>query len=510
VSMRQRQKIQKMLRKIIIKNKRFLLLGFLTSLLLALSYPKFNLGFLAFFAFAPFVYALTEIKKRSNVFLFGLFSGFIFHLFILYWIYFTCRAGGVGIFISLLAWIALAAILSIEWGLFALLASFAKKNKYFPLSVALCWVIVEWLKIFCAHKIVWFPWFLAGYTQWNFPPLIQIASVTGVFGVSFLLVLFGAGLGYAVYRKNFKHLIMPSVLISLVLIFGFIRISFFKPSHDKSLKVVLLQTNVNQYKKWTPEYVDELEANLTGFAYLAKIKKVDLVVYPEASLPGYIEEPRWSKLVKQLAAITNTAQLISTVSDRNGKQYVSVFMFDADGKNIGRYDKQYLVPFGEYIPFGFLTKYIKVLGTLGGFDSGGLNQKNIKFDDVNLAVGICYETIFTYGWHKKVKRGANLLVNSTNDGWYLSTAGPYQHFVAAVFRAVETKRPLIRCANTGISAYIDEFGKIKSATALNEKTILTVDVKLSANPRKTFYTNYGNAFIFLCMGMLTFLIFKKW
>ncbi|HUT85744.1 MAG TPA: nitrilase-related carbon-nitrogen hydrolase, partial [Elusimicrobiales bacterium] len=87
---------------------------------------------------------------------------------------------------------------------------------------------------------------------------------------------------------------------------------------------------------------------------------------------------------------------------------------------------------------------------------------------------------------------------------------PYQHFVAAVFRAVETKRPLIRCANTGISAYIDEFGKIKSATALNEKTILTVDVKLSANPRKTFYTNYGNAFIFLCMGMLTFLIFKKW
>lgn len=491
----------------------FLFCAILTAGFLVLSYPKFDLGFLAWIAFAPFALGIALLKKRSWQILFGFFTGFLFYVGVLYWIYFTCRAGEVSPAFSYLAWLSLSLVLCGEWVLFSLFASLAPRNNLYPLFISLCWVIVEWLKVFAAEKFIWFPWFMAGYTQWDYTALIQIASVTGVYGISFAIVFAGASLGYGLLQKNtagfFKLLIAPVAVILIIFIFGLNRIYNKQTDTGNTIKVSVLQPNIDQYKKWTLQYESEIEKNLENLLTEAAPKSPDLVVYPEAALPGYREEPKWLEFIDRSGKIVKAHQLIGAVSSRNNKKYISAFLFDKEGKFIGVYDKEHLVPFGEYMPFGFLSKYVPVLGKLGGFDAGSNRQDNISFNDINLAVGICYETIFGKMWRKKVRNSANILVNITNDGWYLNTAGPYQHFVPAVFRAVENDRPVIRAANTGISAYIDGTGKIIKKTELGERTVLTVDAKFKKRPLTTFYTRFGDVFASLCMVLFLFLLLKR-
>lgn len=501
------------IKSVFIQSTIFLLSSSLTAGLLALSYPKFNLGFLAWIAFAPFSAGFLLLKKRSVKIILGFFTGFLFYLAILYWIYPTCTMGGLTPVFSYGAWIALCLILSLEWGIFSLFATLAPKNIAYPLFIALSWVVVEWLKVFAARKLIWFPWFMAGYTQWKYPVLIQISSVTGVYGVSFAIIFMGAGIGYLITRKSikdaFKVFIAPLAVFLVIAVFGINRMYNYYPAPSRPLKISVLQPNVSQYKKWTPEFVNEIERNLENLAAQAAQKLPDLIIYPEAALAGYREETRWISFVNRVSAKVETRQLIGIVSQRGDKQYISAFLFDSEGDVAGYYDKQYLVPFGEYIPVKFLDKYVPVLGKLGGFNRGSTEQKNIIFDDVNIGVGICYETIFGKMWREKAAKNANILVNLTNDGWYLDTAGPYQHFIPAVFRAVENARPMIRCANTGISAYINHLGQVVKKTELGERTVLTVDAKFAKTPLPTLYTKFGDGFVNLCMILLLFLMFKR-
>lgn len=222
-----------------------------------------------------------------------------------------------------------------------------------------------------------------------------------------------------------------------------------------------------------------------------------IVIWPETSVPGWIpNEPKMLEWASGVVKRTGAYHLIGAVTQEQGRSYNSAFLFGPDGKIEGRYDKMHLVPFGEFVPFQkILGKWIPVLNDLGGFDAGQ-NPRILKTPDWPVGASICYESIFPEIARRQVLEGAAVLVNLTNDGWYLDTAAPEQHFAMNVFRAVENRIGLVRAANTGISGCIDPFGKIAQMTKLNQRTIL--DGFVSLRREETFYTKHGDIFAWAC------------
>ena len=175
---------------------------------------------------------------------------------------------------------------------------------------------------------------------------------------------------------------------------------------------------------------------------------------------------------------------------------------DPQTGGLAAYRKVKLVPFGEFIPFewiiSFFTKNIEVMGALGGFTPGPLDQPLLEAGGIKLGTTICYESIYPQLWRRHNKNGAQLFVNITNDAWFFKTAAPYQHLAVNVLRAAENGRPVLRAANTGFSAYIDGFGNIQKVSNLFTREILTVSVPLSVRPDSTFYAQWGDWFAWVC------------
>lgn len=461
------------------------LLPLLTSLLLILSYPKFNQGWLAWFAFAPITLYFKKSENLKQCLWSGFIAGFAFYLGILYWIYFTLRAGGVGQFFSALAWILLSLVLSLEWILFSLIGFYFKKtgDLIYPYVLSAAWVSVEWLKIFISREGVWFPWFMLGYTQWQYPEMIQIVSVTGVYGLGFAVCLAGASIsGVLVNGKKPSVRLaefLPAILIP-VFLFWFGRHEIKKSEiagTAGNVKFSVLQPNIDFYKKWDGEYEEWIKNRIKSLIEKTRSFKPDVIIWPENALPGWIDDPFMKKWLDGIVAKSGRFHIVGSVSKADGRR-VSSFLLDSSGGIKASYDKRELVPFGEYVPFRkALGKFIDVVGALGEFEPGETNQKLFKIDNgVKIANSICYESIFPYLQKGDVQKGADILVNITNDGWYLDTAAPYQHFTANIFRAVENRKFLIRAANTGISAVIDPWGRVIEKTELNEYRILNLNV----------------------------------
>ncbi|MBI4802802.1 MAG: apolipoprotein N-acyltransferase [Elusimicrobia bacterium] len=481
------------------------LLPTLTSLLLILSYPKFNQGWLAWFALAPLTVAVWKAKDLKTALLGGLAAGFFFYLGILYWIYPTMRAGGVNVPVSLAGWAALSLTLSVEFLVVSVFGFYLKKpgRAVWPYMFAAGWTLMEWLKILVTLKGVWFPWFMLGYTQWGSPKIIQIVSVTGTYGLSFAVALSGALLGCALMRKGGIWKKAYGLLPALILIGGLFAFGTagLKKAGGAKLKgqaaFSMLQPSIELYQKWDERYARGIEERIERLLERAGASKI--IVWPENALPGWIDEPQCRDWLKKVSAGTGTFNIVGSVSQGDGK-HVAAFLLDEKGSVAASYYKRRLVPFGEYVPLReLLGRYLSVVSELGEFEKGTLNQKLFEADGVKMGIGICYESVFPYLARSDVSKGADLLVNVTNDGWYLDTAAPYQHFLANIFRAAENRKSLVRAANNGISALIDPWGRISAKTALNDYTILNVNAPLYENPGKTFYVEHGDWFCWLCL-----------
>ncbi|MDD2773607.1 MAG: apolipoprotein N-acyltransferase [Elusimicrobiales bacterium] len=478
--------------------------------LLALSWwPNAGCGFLAWTAFAPFGFAALRAATVKNAFLFGVYAGFLFYAITLYWIYPTCRAGDVAAPVSLAAWLALALVLSLEWGLLALaLKRLAVYGGFFPPLAAAALAALEYGKVsLCVHG-VWFPWFLTGYTQWKYPAVIQIASVCGVYGVSFAVAFTGFALGYAVhlfrpgdYPRRRKAAVVaaaaPLALLAGLVFYGHARLGSAADS-GPAVKIAVIQPNIDQYKKWNEDFVAEILAKIASLSgkIAAENPGTAAIVWPESALPGSIDDLRYARYVKAVAKQTGAWQIAGTVTSRGDKNYVSACAVSPSGAAGGVYDKRKLVPFGEFVPLrGFLGHFVSAVNKLGEFSPGERSQPPLAAGGLKFGMGICYETIFPWLWRGYPAAGANLLVNITNDGWYLDSAAPWQHFSAAVFRAVETGLPLVRAANTGISGWIDGFGRVRARTALNTEAALVFDVPIT--PVRAVYSGAGDVFALL-------------
>lgn len=496
------------------KNNTFLLRYFpaLTSgLLLTLSFPKTGLSYLAFFALVPWLVSIRSMTKKE-----AFYSGFtlgVFHFFtLIYWIVPTVHVyGGLHPVLAVSTLILLCVYLALYPAIFAFLLKNIDPASFFaPIPASCLWTGLEYIR---AYAFTGFSWGGLGYSQYSNLLLIQIADFSGVYGVSFLIVLVNYLLAvvWADCKKNlnkrhFIAVLYTAVLVSGSLFYGHHKIATINSQIKTAQKmtITLVQGNIKQDLKWNADFKTKTVEKYVHLSGTAAKKSPHLVIWPETALPFYYGLDRQlSEKVDQCVRSSQTNFLIGSPAVRSeGKKiefYNRAYMLNRFSIVTGTYDKNHLVPFGEYVPLGnYLTFLGKITAQAGNFSTGDNLFTPLEFNDHTLKVThktgvlICFEILFPSIASKFVKNGADVLTTITNDAWFGNTSAAQQHFSIAVFRAIESRRTVARAANTGISGFIDPKGKILETTALFTDQTLTRQVP--ALNRISFYTQYGDIF----------------
>ncbi len=483
-----------------------LIAALLSGLFLFLCFPKFGSGVLSWVALIPLFYALRDAKPWEG-FKTGFLAGLVAHIGIFYWIsYVVVQYGHLPVYMGIMAMLLLAAYLSLYTACFAMGVVFLrKKGGALFLSAPLLWTILEFAR---SHLFTGFPWENLAYSQYLYENIIQIADLTGIYGISFAIVLVNAVL-YNLWSLRFrKRYLLTEIAIAFAVIaaiygYGHFRTAEIRESVRKksSVEVALVQGNIDQNIKWNDRYQLQTLNIYRSLSLRSIPAEGGMIVWPETAAPFYFEGSNPLRaLVVDVARASGRRLLFGSPSYDEGGGKISymnsAYMLRPDGTVAGRYDKVHLVPYGEYVPLRQVFPFIgKLVVGVGDFRPGtGFNP--IEYDGRRIGVLICYEAIFPESARDYKQKNADLLVNITNDAWFGKSSAPFQHLSMTVFRAVENRLYLVRVANTGISAIIDPTGKILSQTGLFERTVLKGEVKYI--DEKTFYAAYGDLFVYLC------------
>lgn len=467
-----------------------------------------------------FAIVLNNFKKFFLNLFYCFIVGFAFNLILLYWIYPTVQFGTQDQFLSYLSLFGLSALMSLQFVLFGFFYYYIRSLTWvLPLAAASLWVSLEFLHQVIAFYLFAFPWFVLGYSQFENLALIQISSITGVYGVSFIIVFccFSLACLFGKYRKRQKILFLVSaiILFGLNLAFGKREIHKqldFENTSPKQIKVALMQPNTHGLILIGRG--EEAYSVLNKQALSLEGQDVDFIIWPETSLEGSFTSERNQDFLRNISQIYNAQQLFGGSEIKDGKLYVSAGLFNENGL-IDSYQKNKLVPFGEFLPFQkFLSGFYRDKGITSltgnfkeGLDMGKILNLSLTNSNYPFAVNICFESLFPKIWREQAKEGAQFFVNISNDGWFLKTAAPLQHLRINVFRAIENRRPILRSTTTGYSAWIDSLGKIRFMSGkLFEQETAIFDFKFQTRSKKTLYTKYSDIFAMLC----AFLAFSFW
>jgi apolipoprotein N-acyltransferase len=496
-------------------------LAVVSGLALALAFPNFDLNLAAWVAFVPLLYAIDGESHR-NVFLYSWLQGFACYVASLYWITITLHHfADVRIIFAVLPMLMLATVIALFSGAAVSAAGFitARLGLSMVVTLPIAWTAVEWLRTYFP---IGFPWNLLGYAAYQNLTLIQFAEFTGVYGVSALIILFNVVVYVVFFRRESPRtqgisLGVLSALIVVAWVFGTLRIDGLERERPKeSLKFAMVQGNIPQSIKWDPHFLESSFSVYVQQTEEAARMGADLIVWPEAAaafffqpteqyLSAFAEDAPYRQRLLQLAADTRDpilfgAPALGEVDGRLGFYNRAYLVSDA-GAVAAWYDKIQLVPFGEYVPLRSLLGYF-VNRVVEGFGDMFAGDRQTIFDlkGARLGVLICYESIFPNLSRMAVNRGADILVNITNDAWYGESSAPYQLLAMAAMRAIETKVPVVRVANTGISAVIEPSGKITARTPLFKRG--TEIERVYWQPRRTIYTTVGDWFAETCFALM--------
>ncbi len=469
-------------------------LPFISAILYPLVFPKFNLYFMFPFIFTALIIFSSKCSDKKNVFLYSWGAGILSNIIMLYWLHPTMLMNEVGYLSAYIGLFLFSAYLGLYWGVFGLAIFYITKLKlrYRLFLIPATWIFLEYIK---TYLFTGFPWLLAGYSLWKIPELLQIASVTGIYGLSFFVVLINTITAESLTSKKVKPIFIALLLIVILYIYGSIAIN--RLDINPGYKVSILQGNISQYKKYKSRYNEEI---LNVYSQLNKKtaeNKPYLTVWPETSTPKAISTNiDMENFIKRLAENSGAYHIVGSVEQGRGYYYNSAYTVSPTGEISKPYRKIHILPFGEYFPFrSIISLFADIINELGDFDAGS-EYKILEAGDFNAGTGICFESILPGLVRNFFKNGANIFVNITNDAWFLKTAGPYQHFIHSVVRAVENRTYVIRSANTGISAIISPAGRIMKKTELLETTVL--NGMAGINEENTLYTAYGDIFTFAC------------
>jgi apolipoprotein N-acyltransferase len=396
-----------------------------------------------------------------------------------------------------------------------------RKNVRYMVALTAVWVGSEYLRSFL---FTGFPWNALGVSQYANVAVIQIAEWGGVYLVSAVIVWVNVAI-FITFRQYTHGIRLSKYRPHLELMIGLLPIAlsimhgmntlFGKAEPKRGVNVALVQPNIKQSAKWDEAKDQEIRVRLEELTeQVTRLIGLDLVIWPETAVPDFIRSsPASYGLVTRLA-VQGTPLLVGTmdftVSDAGIRYYNSSILFDTNGNEIGKYDKQHLVPFGEYVPFpGLMRKFTPIEVDFGS--GAGSTLLPIKGED-SFSVLICFEDTVAPLAVNAVRAGARWLVNQTNDAWFDPSFASEQHLAHAVFRCVENRVPMARCCNTGVTCFIDAYGIVKRS--IDVRTAGFTAGVIQPRPVKaelTLYTRHGDLFSKGCLliGATVFYAFRK-
>lgn len=483
---------------------------FLAGGIADLAQAPFYIFLVLLLSFPVFFKILNTANNKKQAFKIGWMFGFGYFVFGLYWI-----ANSLLVDAEKFAWLIPFAVCGIPFGLaiyIGLMAIvyhvLAKRNIHYHWSniilFALLWVIFEILR---AYLFTGFPWNLIGYTSLAMMNFAQVGAIGGVYLLSFCVIILSL---MPLYYKQIR-IALP---VLLIFIYGYsygVQHQELKRPDAKKAKIVIFQPNVEQSLKWDPlaakkQFIENIDANSKK-----EFKDADILLWPETGVPYYLNRQQLVAELLQRVAPDNgvliTGGLRSTGEAKEDFQVWNTLYAVTQEGIYQQYDKIHLVPFGEFVPFRKYLPLEKITPGSVDFTSGEKREVMRYKDGPGFLPLICYEVIFPEFSHSQTK--PDLLLNITNDGWFGDSTGPYQHLSMSQMRAIEQGVPLLRAANTGVSAVINEFGHIDHSLAYGQRGFLTADIEL--NKLDTIYSLYGNYVIFglIIIFSAILLIYRK-
>ncbi len=486
-----------------------LLLSGFGGCLYALSQPAPSMAILAWISVVPLLFAIKDYRPYKALvlgFTFGVFA----NLGVFYWTALPAsRFGGVPMFLGVLITILLVTYVSIYSAVFSAFVSWTREKFGLSefVSVPISFVALEYLR---GVLFTGFPWGFLGHSQIPFLPIIQILDITGIFGVTFAIAAVNAAIylilsTFAGDRKKFPWVesIISITLVAILLTYGLYAIKRETKKTDlgREITVALIQGNIRQDLKWDPANQENTISIYEEMTLSAREANPDIIILPETATPFFFRLHKlYRPRVEALAKNTGTHLFFGTpdvlieesIEGDRYRYFNSAYLLNSKGQIVNKYDKIHLVPFAEYVPLKKLFFFVdKIVQGVGDFMPGE-NDDPLKTDFGPVGTLICYEAIFPKATREYAKKGAVLIINKTNDAWFGKTSAPYQHFAMSRIRAVETRIPLVRSANTGITAIVHTTGRVECQTPIFKRKV--VIGKVVAKNRLTFYTRFGDIF----------------
>ncbi|MEO8658212.1 MAG: apolipoprotein N-acyltransferase [Bryobacteraceae bacterium] len=469
-----------------------LALAVLSALLLILSVPKFDIAVLATVALVPLLVTVAREPRHLRRFLLGWSCGFVYWFGVCYWIQFVLAFhGNMGEVAGWAVFFLFALAKGLHFAVFGVLAGLIMNQPWALPGVAALWTGIE-----RTNGTLGFAWFTLGNAGIDMGIPLRIVPFTGVYGISFAFAMFSAAIAVSVIRRARWELVWLVLPLSIYLLPAL-------PRYQRGASTaVVVQPNISETEQWTQARYDDLVHRMTLASLRGALTpgqpKPDLIAWPEAPAPFYYEEnATFRDTVNTLARSTRTPIVIGNVTrTANGAPLNSATTVSAEGQPVSRYDKIYLVPFGEFIPpfFGFVNR---ISSETGDFTPGS-QVVVTPAGGHRFSTFICYESAFPHLVRRFVNNGAEVLLNISNDGYFGHLAGREQHLKIARMRAVENGRWVIRATNDGISAAIDPAGRITQT--LPDHTEAYGRFRFNYESAVTPYTRLGDWFAWGCLA----------
>jgi apolipoprotein N-acyltransferase len=489
-------------------------LAVLSGALLALSFPKFGHPACAWVALAPLLVAIAHRPQPTRrVFAIGLLTGVVYFTGTLYWLVQTMVTfGGLSTPLAAVAAALLIAYLSLFPAVFSLIMlrlirTFGRRGL---LAAPAVWVASEMGRTYILDG---FPWELLGYSQAAVLPIAQLASVVGVYGMSGFVAMVSAAAAYATLDRGRARWRVAAIVASAVLaggVWGAVRLRGSALTHEGApVRVAVLQGNILQDQKWDPAMAGPIMQRYVEMSREAIGRNAQFILWPESATPRPYEESAASgDAIRRLAREAHVTLLVGSDQmerigpidqaeppaaggvDRQTRLYNAAYLIEPTGATGAIYRKIHLVPFGEYVPFKRILFFVGPIVEAVSDFSPGTHTLLLPVAGHQASTAICYEVIFASLIRDFVEHGSELLTTITNDAWYGWSSAAYQHWQQASMRSIEEGRYLARAANTGISGFVDPYGRVLQKSELFKSAVLTEDVRFISS--RTIYGRIGD------------------
>lgn len=491
------------------QNRTRIALAILSAVLCSLSFHPIACYFLAWFGLVPLLFAIDTMRPADG-FRTGIIFGFFFSLCSLFWLVFLQIDVNIKI-VMLFGLVLLFLYFGVWYGTAVL---FSRMTSIWLLPCAFAG-----LEFIRSLGELGFPWLCLGYSQARYPIIMQQASLYGVFGVTFWLVLVNVLIYKTIKSKSAAKAVLVVLVFGLPLMYGAISM---RPAAGRPVLIGVVQPNIDPNLKFTRAMRDETFSRLItlsqqchGTAVARFGRSLDFVIWPETATPVFLQMPGvHQEQVMQLANRLDLPVFTGTplYDPRTRAIYNGAVLVEPQRGINQYYRKIHLVPFGEHIPFDQYIPFLRKIDVGGGDYTPGEEHTVFAYRGTSFGCLICFESIFPDISRTMVRRGARLLVNITNDGWFGTISGPQQHNDMAIVRAVENGVPLVRSANTGISMIVDRYGRIQHEAGLFEEDHLVDHIYISGD--RTVYTQYGDivpvlSLIIIAIGLAAVIVIKR-